>query len=83
MAVDEGLRQRRAHHWIGMARWHINEIAKHIIILDLQRRNSGLVGIPRLQFRDDFPAIGFQASRFIQGGIPAGGNEAAISGQSW
>ena len=62
---------------------HVDEIAEHIVELDLQCGNAGFAGIARLQFGNDAPAVIAQAARFIQGLVPAGRDEAAIPCQHW
>ena len=62
---------------------HIDEIAEHIVELDLQRGNTGLAGIARLQFGNDAPAVIAQAAGLVEGLIPARCNKAAVPGQHW
>ena len=49
LAVDEGRIERRRHQLVAVLLRHLDEIAEHIVVLDLQRLDAGLVGIARLQ----------------------------------
>ena len=53
LAVDEAcLGLIRRHHHIGVARRHLDEITQHVVVLDLQRLDAGLIGVFQLQTGD-------------------------------
>ena len=62
-----------------MLRGHLDEIAEHVVVADLQDADAGLVGIARLQRRDD--AAGFIAQRpcLVERGVVARAHEAAVA----
>ena len=77
LAVNERLAERRRHQLFALRPRHLDEIAEHVVVLDLERANAGLLGVARLQARDH-PARGVaQFARFIQILIVARAHEAA------
>ena len=79
--MDEGFRKRWLHQRVAMPSRHIHEIAEHIVEFDLQRRDAGLVGIARLKRRDDLAAVIAQAAGLVEGFVPSGRHEAAVTGK--
>jgi hypothetical protein len=53
LAMDEGRVQRRRHQLVAVLRRHLDEIAEHVVVPDLQALDAGLVGVARLQRGDD------------------------------
>ena len=79
--MDEGFRVRRLQQRIAVAGGDIDEIAEHIVELDLQRIDACLVAIAGLKLRDDLAAVAAQRAGLIQRLVPAIGDEAAIAGK--
>ena len=57
LAMDEGRVERRAQQLVAVLRGHLDEIAEHVVVPDLQRADAGLLGIARLQGGDRRGAI--------------------------
>ncbi len=50
LAVDEGLRRLAGHQLVGVGRRHLDVVAEHVVVADLQRRGTRCrIGIARLQ----------------------------------
>ncbi len=49
-----------------MDRRHFDVIAEHVVVPDLERRDTSLTGIAPLQFRDQLARIVAQAAQLIQ-----------------
>ena len=81
LAVTEHIRQGFRQHPLGMGGGDFDEITQHVVVLDLQRRNSGLPCIIRLHPRDDRPPLIPQAAHLIQFGVIPRRDEAAIPHQ--
>ncbi len=80
LAVDEaGLRLVGRRHHIGIARRHLDEIAQHVVMLDLERLDAGLLGILQLQAGDHPTRLIAQRPHLIEFGIGALTQEAAIA----
>ena len=71
------------HQRIGILGRHFDEIAQYIIMFDLERRNTGCLGIGLLQARDNSAAFIAQATGLIQFRPPALGDKPAIACQQW
>ncbi len=56
-----------------------NEIAQHVVVLDLQRFQAGFFGIPGLQAGDDLAAFVAKRTVFVKLCIGTGPNETAIT----
>ncbi len=68
-----------AHQLLAVLRGHLDEIAEHVVVPDLQRAHAGLVGVARLQ-RGDHPArFVAQRARLVERGVVAGAHEAAVA----
>ena len=64
---------------LAVLRAHLDEIAEHIVVPDLQRAHAGVLGIARLQ-RGDHPArFVAQRARLVERGVVAGAHEAAVA----
>ena len=77
--MDEIVCERRLQHRIGKARGHFDEIAEHVVELDLQRIDAGGLSVAALHLGDDAAAVLAQAAHLIERLVPAGGNETAVS----
>ena len=60
---------------------HLDEVAEHVVVLDLQPGDAGRLGIARLHPGDQPAAVVAQRAQFVQGGIVARRDEAAVAGQ--
>jgi len=48
LAMDDGGIQRRRHQLVAVLRGHLDEIAEHVVVADLQALHAGVVGVARL-----------------------------------
>ena len=79
LAVDEGRVQRRRHQLVAVLRRHLDEIAEHVVVPDLQALDAAVVGVARLH-RGDHPARGVaQAARLVERRLVALAHEAAVA----
>ena len=78
LAMDKAVRKRWCQHLFGMRRGGFNEIAQHIVVLDLQTLHASLLNILGLHRRNHATAFVAQSSRFVQFCIIACGHKAAI-----
>ena len=53
LAMDEGRIQRRGHQFVAVLRRHLDEIAEHVVVADLQALDAGIFGVTRLHRGDD------------------------------
>src|SRR6185369_1130369 len=53
LTVDEGRIVRRRQQFLAVLRRDVDEIAEHVVVTDLQRADSGPLGIAHLQGGDD------------------------------
>ena len=58
---------------------HLDVIAEHVVVLDLERRDAGLVGVARLQRGDHAPALVAQRARLVERGEARRRDEAAVA----
>ena len=58
---------------------HLDEVAEHVVVPDLERADAGLVGVARLQGRDHAARFVAQAPRLVERGLVAGAHEAAVA----
>ena len=64
---------------VAVLRRHLDEIAEHVVVPDLQRLDAGRIGIARLQ-RGDHPArFVAQRARLVERAVVAGAHEAAVA----
>ena len=76
--MDEGL---VLHQPFGMIVPHIDMIAEHIVMLDLQRGNAGRLDIALLQGGDQSAALVTKRPKLVERGIIAGPDKPAIARQ--
>ncbi len=76
--MAEQIARLARHQLVRVLRRHLNEIAEHAIVLDLERRAAGLA-IARLQRRDHAAAFVAQLSRVVQRRMHTGDDEPAIA----
>ena len=74
---------RGLHQRIAVPGRNIDEIAEHIVELDLESADPGLVCVARLKGGNDLAGVRAQRPGFIQRCVPAFGNKAAIPGERW
>src|SRR5271170_2914197 len=67
----------------GMVGRHLDVIADHVIVADLQCRDRGLGGVARLQGGDGAPTLVAQPAPFVELVRIAGGDKAAVAGEQW
>ena len=79
LAVDEGLVERRRHQAIAVLRGHLDEIAEHVVVPDLERADLGFVRVARLQRGHDPARLIAQRPGLIECLIVTGANEAAVA----
>ncbi len=58
---------------------HLDEIAEHRVVLDLEAAGVGQVAIARLERGDDLPALVAQRQQLVEAGIVAAPDEAAVA----
>ena len=68
----------RCHQRIGMFGLHLDMIAEHAIMLDAERGNAGFLAVARLQCRDRLTAFAALAAQYVELGIIALGDIAAL-----
>ena len=51
--MDERGVERRRHPLLAVLRRHLDEVAEHVVVPDLERLDAGLVAVTRLQRGDD------------------------------
>ena len=49
--MDEGAVERRRHQPLAVLGGHLDEIAEHVVVLDLEDTDAGVLGVARLQRR--------------------------------
>ena len=79
LAVDEGRVERRRQQLLAVLRGHLDEIAEHVVVPDLQRAHAGRVGVARLQRRDHAAGFVAQRARLVERGVVACAHEAAVA----
>ncbi len=83
LAMDEGVRQRRLQHPVAVCRRRLDEVAQHVVVLDLEARDAGLLRVIRLHARDHAASFVSQLPRLVQRGVVPRGDEAAVADQQW
>ncbi|MNS94366.1 hypothetical protein D3C72_1285810 [compost metagenome] len=68
----------RRHHHICVAGRDLDEVAKHIVVLDLERLDAGLIGIFQLQPGNHTARLVAQRPHLIQFGIGTIAQETAV-----
>ena len=66
LAMDEDRIQRRRHQSVAVLCGHLDEIAEHIVMADLQAFDAAVVGVARLHRGDDQPRRVAQAARLVE-----------------
>ena len=79
LAMDEGRVERRLQQRLALRLRHLDVIAEEIVVLDLELPDPGLLGVSRLHFGDDPPALVAQRARFVERSQRAGAHEAALA----
>ena len=64
---------------VAVLRGHLDEIAEHVVVPDLERAHAGLLGIARLQRRDHAARFVAQRARLVERGVVARAHEAAVA----
>ena len=67
------------HQTIAVPGGNLNEIAEHGVMLDLERIDRGRLAVAGLQRRDCLAAVRTGAAQFVERGVKAGGDIAAVS----
>ena len=67
------------HQLVAVLRGHLDEIAEHVVVPDLERAHAGLVGIARLQRRDHAAGLVAQRARLVERRVVARAHEAAVA----
>ncbi len=62
-----------------MLRCHFDEIAEHIVVLDPEDANSGILGVPCLQRRDDPARLVPERARLVESLVIAFADESAVT----
>ena len=81
LAVDEGLAERGGEHLFRVGRGGLDEVAQHVVVLDLQALDAGLFDIVGLHPGDDAAPFVAKLACLIQIGVMAGRDEAAVADQ--
>ena len=64
--MDEGLARGTGQEPLALGGRHLDEIAEHVVVLDLERADAGLLGIARLQTDDHVAGVVAQLARGIE-----------------
>ncbi|MNI33039.1 hypothetical protein D3C73_869670 [compost metagenome] len=70
---------RRIGHRAGIAGSDLDEITKHVVVLDLQRLDAGFIGILQLQAGDHLARLVAQGTNLIQFCIGAISQESPVA----
>ena len=81
LAVNEAFAMRGLEQLRAMARGHLDEIAEHAIVPDLQRANVGVLDQSRLQRCHDGARLRREGPFAVEGRVVAAADETAIAGQ--
>ena len=79
LAMDEGRIQRRRHQLVAVLRRHLDEIAEHVVVADLERLDAGILGVARLHRGDDEAGGVAQIPALVERGLIAFADEAAVA----
>jgi len=79
LAVVEGVVQGRLHQLVAMGRRHLDEIAQHVVVLDLEGGDPGHLPVLALQTGDQPAAFVAQRAQLVQPGIVPPGDEVAVA----
>ena len=77
--MDESRIQRRRHQFVAVLRRHLDEIAEHIVVPDLECLDAGVLGIARLHRGDDEAGGVAQIPALVEGGLITLADEAAVA----
>ncbi len=64
---------------VAVLRGHLDEIAEHVVVPDLQAAHAGRLGIARLQGGDDAARLVAQGARLVERRVVAVAHEAAVA----
>ena len=78
--MDEGLVLAR-HQPVGVAGRHLDEVAEHVVVADLEAIDAGLAGVSGLQVGNVAPAFVAQHQKLVQRLVVALGDEAAFTSE--
>ena len=79
--MDKGFIQGRRHHLFRVNSGGFDEVAQHVVVLDLKRGNPSIAGELRLHRRYDASPLVSQLPCLIQIFVEPRGHKTAISGQ--
>ena len=79
--MEEGRVERRLTHPVAVLGRDLDEIAKHIVVANLQCLDAGLGLVPGLQAGDDLTAFVAQGARLVEFGRRTLANEISIAAQ--
>ena len=71
--------ERRGHQLVAVLRRHLDEIAEHVVVPDLEDADAGVFGVARLQRGDDAARFVAQRARLVERGVVAFAHEAAVA----
>ena len=71
--------ERRRHQLVAVLRRHLDEIAEHVVVADLERLDAGIVGVARLHRGDDEAGGVAQIAALVERGLIALADEAAVA----
>src|SRR5262245_40281 len=82
LPVNEYAIERRTHQAFAVLRGHFHKIAKHIVVLDFENANTGVLGVARLQRRYDAARFIAQRAGLVEELVIALADEAAVALES-
>ena len=68
----------RRHQRVGMAGGHLDKIAEHAVVADLERGDAGLVAVARLERGDRAARVAAGAAQLVERVVVAFGDKAAL-----
>ena len=80
LAVDIGAGKGRLRQLLAMTGRHLDVIAEHIVVADLERGDAGFLRIFRLKTGDELARVVAQAARLVELRARTPGDEAAVAG---
>ena len=81
LAVHEDLAPLLGHQLVRVGRRHLDVIAEHVVVFDLQRRHPGDAGVFDLKPGDQPPALVAQGHQLVQRVGIVARDEAAVAGE--
>ena len=81
LAVLEAFVERRAQHFLCMGCRHFDEVAQHIVVLDLERRNLCVSSIFRLHLGDHAAPLVAQGAAGVELFVIARSHKPAVAGK--